>query len=354
MYRYTRVPIQDIDFKIQETLDVALTEPGAFAYNIYMIQTPPRLSTMRTMVGSLFLYKDVNFMKDLKKHLSLTEQVALMVSRGLIVADTSEAQNLLFHVNYYRLSGYLHGFKQPDGVNYIPQTTLAQIQTLYDFDRKFTRILMFAMEDIEETFKTRLSYALTSAFPDDPLIYLNPEIYRDKEDFERFKRHFQEEFKNNKKLPFIKHHIQEYDGQLPMWVAVEILTMGNLSALYRNLLPKYQKKLAHYYYTGPEQLENWIKNLTYTRNHLAHYMRIYDFNFGRSPKQCSHHHLYKKASNRIFDQIYIMSFMYSTPSEWNNYVLPEISALLENYSEYVHLPALGFPDNWQEILTIRQ
>lgn len=115
-------------------------------------------------------------MKDLKKHLSLSEQVALMVSRGLIVADTSEAQNLLFHVNYYRLSGYLHGFKQPDGVNYIPQTTLAQIQTLYDFDRKFTRILMFAMEDIEETFKTRLSYALTSAFPDDPLVYLNPEI----------------------------------------------------------------------------------------------------------------------------------------------------------------------------------
>ena len=51
MYCYTKAQIQDIDFKIQETLDVALTKPGAFAYNIYMIQTPPRLSTMRTMAG---------------------------------------------------------------------------------------------------------------------------------------------------------------------------------------------------------------------------------------------------------------------------------------------------------------
>ncbi len=57
VYRYTRAPIQDIDFKIQETLDVALTKPGAFAYNVYMIQTPPRLSTMRTMAGSFFVYE---------------------------------------------------------------------------------------------------------------------------------------------------------------------------------------------------------------------------------------------------------------------------------------------------------
>ena len=291
-------------------------------------------------------------MKELKKHVSLSDQVQLLVSRGLVVSDFEEAEKFLFHVNYYRLSGYLYSFKQPDGVNYFPQTTLEQIQTLYDFDRKFTRILMFALEDIEETFKTRLSYALTSAFPENPLVYLSSEIYRDFKDFERFEHHFHAELHNNRNLPFIKHHIQDYSGQLPMWVAVEILTMGNLSALYKNLLPAYQKKIAQYYETGTEQLKSWITNLTYTRNHLAHYMRIYDFNFGRTPKQCKKHHLYKQSSGRIFDQIYIMSFMYSTPSEWNSYVIPEMAALFENYSEYVHLSALGFPDNWQEILKL--
>jgi len=49
-------------------------------------------------------------MKELKKHLSLTEQVALLESRGLVIADKQAAEELLYHVNYYRLSGYLHGF----------------------------------------------------------------------------------------------------------------------------------------------------------------------------------------------------------------------------------------------------
>lgn len=291
-------------------------------------------------------------MKELKKHLSLTEQVQLLESRGLVIADKEEAEKLLYHVNYYRLSGYLHGFKQGDRINYLPGTTLEQIKTLYNFDRRLTRILMFALEDIEETLKTRLSYALTSAFPDNPLIYLDGSIYRNQSDFLKFTSLFYHEFKNNRKLPFIKHHIEEYGGNLPMWVAVEILTMGNISAIYENLQAPYQKTLAHSYQTGSVQLGSWIENLTYTRNHLAHYMRIYDFNFGRTPVQCKRHHKYKETSGRIFDQIYIMSFLYSTPDEWNYYILPEIGALLEEYSEYVHLEALGFPENWLEILRV--
>lgn len=291
-------------------------------------------------------------MKELKKHLSLTEQVSLLESRGLIITDKEEAEKLLYHVNYYRLSGYLHGFKQDDGIHYLPGTTLAQIKALYDFDRKLTRILMFALEDIEETLKTRLSYALTSAFPENPLIYLDSSIYRNHSDFLKFSSLFYHEFKNSRNLPFIKHHMQEYDGNLPMWVAVEILTMGNISAIYENLQTPYQKRLARSYQTGPAQLGSWIKNITYTRNHLAHYMRIYNFNFGRTPIQCKKHHKYKEASGKIFDQIYIMAFLYSTPTEWNNYVLSEIEALLEDYSEYVHLSALGFPPNWKELLNI--
>lgn len=159
-------------------------------------------------------------MKELKKHLSLAEQVALLESRGLVIADKQAAEELLYHVNYYRLSGYLHGFKQEDKAHYLSGTTLEQIKALYDFDRKLTRILMFALEDIEETLKTRLSYSLTSAFPENPLIYLDSSLYRNQSDFLKFSSLFYHELRNNRNLPFIKHHIEEYDGNLPMWVAV--------------------------------------------------------------------------------------------------------------------------------------
>ncbi len=290
--------------------------------------------------------------QQLKPHRSLQEQVEILRSRGLQIDDVASAEQLLFNVNYYRITGYLHAFKIKGTDQYMPGTTLAKIKSLYDFDRKFTRILMYALEDIEETLKTRISYTLTSTFPDDSLIYLNSEIYRRYDEYARFVAHFNREVQNNRNLPFIKHHIEKYDGKLPCWVAVEVMTMGNLHGIYKNLLAPLQKKIAKTYNTGPNQLSSWIQNLTFTRNHLAHYMRIYDFNFGRTPVQCNRHHQYKKASGYIFDQIYIMSFLHSSPEEWNNYILPEMGKLLNEYSKDVQLDHLGFPENWTDILRI--
>ena len=187
---------------------------------------------------------------------------------------------------------------------------------------------MFALEDIEETLKTRLSYTITSEHTDDPLIYLKPTIYREYAPYIKFQWHFYKEVDNNAKLPFVKHHIDNYGGKLPMWVAVELFTMGNIHSVYNNLTTKYQKAHAKTYNTGPNQLKNWIENLTYTRNHLAHYMRIYNFNFGRTPAKCTNHQIDYQKTNMIFDQICAISYMYSDVKEWNNYILTEIERII--------------------------
>ena len=291
-------------------------------------------------------------MKSLKTHASLDEQVALLNKRGLVIGDREQAKRMLSDVNYYRFSGYLFGFKDTGHDTYMSGTTIEKVKRIYDFDRKFTRILMYSLEDIEETLKTRLSYAVTSANPSDPLIYVKPTIYREYDPYLKFLHRFYSAVEHNKSLPFVKHHIKHYRSQLPMWVAVELFTMGNLHAVYDNLLAAYQKEIAKTYGTSPKYLSNWIKNLTYTRNHLAHYMRIYDFNFGRTPVQSRKHHVYKTTSNMIFDQIYIMSFMYSDPKDWNEYVLPEIEKLLNEYHEVIPLSTLGFPADWKTILNL--
>lgn len=289
-------------------------------------------------------------MKELKKHASLSEQVALLDNRGLLIDDKKAVEAVLANVNYYRLSGYLHDFKAQDKNRYIEGLTWTRLKRIYDFDRKFTRILMYALEDIEETFKTRLSYCLTSAFPDDPLIYLDSSIYRDIDQFNKFEKLFNREKKKNSNLPFVKHHYNEYEGKLPMWVAVELFTMGNLQAVYNNLISRFQKALAKSYNTGPNQLSSWLENLTYVRNHLAHYMRIYNFNFGRTPANCDKHPRNFTPSHMIFDQIFVMACMYSDPDEWNSYVLPEIKNLLDEYSADIVLSDIGFPENWEAIL----
>lgn len=300
------------------------------------------------MAGSSFLGRKK--VKPLKKHLSISEQVELMKSRGLIIRDDSAAQAALAHINYYRLSGYLHSFKVKGSDHYAAGLTWERLQRIYDFDRKFTQILMFALEDIEETLKTRFSYILSSEYPEEPLIYLDTSIYRDQNAYQRFVRHFEREIQNNRKLPFVKHHIENYDTKFPIWVAVELFTMGNLHAVYDNLVTPLQKKIARSFQTGPVQLASWIENLTYTRNHLAHFMRIYKFNFGRTFVECKYHPFPAVHTHMIFDQIFIMKCLYSTPQEWNAYVLPQLQALFEDYQLEVQLMDLGFPENWESVI----
>ena len=289
-------------------------------------------------------------MKDLKKHASFDEQISLLKSRGLTISDENQAKYILSCIYYYRFSGYLFGFRDKSTGMYPQNLTFAQVKRIYDFDRRLTKTLLFALEDIEETLKTRLSYTITSSYPEDPLIYLNAAIYRNRNSFIDFQSRFYSAVEKNKGLPFVKHHIEQYGGDLPMWVAVELFTMGNLHAVYDNLIGPLQKKIAKQYNTGPIQLRNWILNLMYTRNHLAHNMRIYDYDFARSPMQCKNHPFPCEKTNRIFDQVFIMCVMYSDHEEWTNYIVPELSALFEEYSDVIQLQNIGFPENWKDIL----
>ena len=53
----------------------------------------------------------------------------------------------------------------------------------------------------------------------------------------------------------------------------------------------------------------------------------------------------------IFDQICVMANMYSDAEEWQNYILPEIRAVLEEYQDVIALESIGFSENWEEILS---
>lgn len=46
-----------------------------------------------------------------------------------------------------------------------------------------------------------------------------------------------------------------------------------------------------------------------------------------------------------------MSCMYSDLNEWNNYIVIEMHALFDEYSNDVELSDLGFPKNWENLLT---
>lgn len=95
----------------------------------------------------------------------MPEQVQRLIDHGLKISDKREAEKLLASVNYYRLTGYLHDFKLPQSDKYREEITFDRLKSIYSFDKKFSRILMYALEDIEESLKAHISYCLTSHFP---------------------------------------------------------------------------------------------------------------------------------------------------------------------------------------------
>ncbi|SDK36313.1 Abi-like protein [Actinopolyspora mzabensis] len=112
-----------------------------------------------------------------KPHLGMHEQVQLLSTRGLIIADSEYAQHLLRTVGYYRLSGYWYPYRQPDpnGVgrmdDFVPGTRLDQVVGLYDFDRRLRLHLLDALERIEIAVRVQVGHVLGRR---DPFAHLDP------------------------------------------------------------------------------------------------------------------------------------------------------------------------------------
>lgn len=104
------------------------------------------------------------------------QQIQLLEKRSLIIADKEKALNILSCLNYYTLTGYLHDFKL-DEENYKKGTTFEKIYNILAFDRRLRNILMYDLEIIENTIKTKISYNFAHRFG--PNAYLEANSFKD-------------------------------------------------------------------------------------------------------------------------------------------------------------------------------
>nr|DAH37242.1 MAG TPA: Abi-like protein [Caudoviricetes sp.] len=287
----------------------------------------------------------------LKEPKTYTEQLEILKSRGLIVLNEKEALNKLSTMNYYSISGYLHSFKI-DKNRYQEDITFEHIIKIMQCDRRIKSVIMYALDLIENSLKTKLAYVL--AHETGALGYLNERYFKNATEHDIFKVKFMDNINRNRKLPFVKHHYQNYGGKFPVWVATELISMGMLCNLYKNLNTPLQKTIASEYNTGVDQLISWIENVTYLRNHVAHNRRLYSFSLQKFPRKCNKNFendfFY---TNKVFDEIYIMKFLISDKHEWNDYVVLNFSQIFENYKDYIDLKEYGFTKKWDKLLKIK-
>lgn len=222
-------------------------------------------------------------MKYTKPALSFSEQAKLLISRGLIVGDSSELEKYLRQVNYYRLSGYWYNFKTFDPETgyeaFKPGTTFQLIRDRYEFDRQLRLLLMDAIERIEvAVFRTRLVEVHTAQYG--PFGYTLLENYNPKfarTDFDQLLSDILEDEKRSYE-EFIRRYRSKYISEeyLPLWMVTDLMSFGQLLTLYRNQHLSIKQTISREFNLFPVVLDSWLLTLNTIRNSCAHHSRIWN------------------------------------------------------------------------------
>ncbi len=300
---------------------------------------------MLKSAGFLFI------MKYTKPPLSISDQIKLVKSRGLIISDHHKAERHLSNISYYRLSAYMYPFKNLETNEFINKITLDEIIDLYFFDKELRLLVFDAVETIEVSFRSQLIYY--------PSIKKGAFWFEDKSNFRnenRWLKHIKEldEKVYHSDETFIKHFLNKYDDETPpAWMTFEVLSFGLLSKFYQNLKDSlnFKKEISrHFGVSQPIVFQSWMRSINYVRNICAHHSRLW--NKVLTNKSLIPHNppavwiSEKKPDNsKIYYFLCCLVYLLKQVKPDTDFV-QKIESLFAKYPQ-VSKEAMGFPENWK-------
>jgi abortive infection bacteriophage resistance protein len=299
-------------------------------------------------------------MRDVKPSKDYDEQIEILRSRGCLVESSEECQQQLARINYYRLSAYFlpYTIGNKENEKYAPKTSMRVVIENYEFDRKMRNILSLALEEVEIGLRSTIAYFHAQKYG--ALGYMDPDTHttehsKRKKQYNHaaFLKLFWGQISSNGSL-VTKHHMKEYGGNFPIWVAVEFFTFGMLSRFFSDMKPADRKKFVRGSFgtNDADEIESALRCCTDLRNICAHYGRLYYRVFSAIPKGVSvpSKDDDKYAQRRLFSQILAIRRLYVDPIKWNSEVVEQIKALVDTYGDSIYLHHIGFPQEWESLL----
>lgn len=217
----------------------------------------------------------------MKTATTLDEQIAILVSRGLIINDKQKAKEVLLDIGFYRLGLYTYAFEEsfPKLENRTHElradTNLNDVLTLYYFDYDLRKILMNYLNRIEVNIRTYITYVCSIKYKSNNTWFVDSNILKadyvsafDKEVYNRLRRN-----------PIITRHHAKYPLQeyAPAWKTLEFMTLGSIVILMDSLLNQTLKReIANYYGCTLTHFFNYLRTIRKLRNDCAHGACIYN------------------------------------------------------------------------------
>lgn len=249
----------------------------------------------------------------MKEFKTYQEQIEILKSRGIVISKEEFALEKLQEDNYYNI---INGYKDLfiDSNQYIQGTTFEEIYSLFEFDRNLKSILLKNILIVENILRTLIAYNFSLKYGNDNYLKIDnfetlknsgckKEKYQERiEQIQKLICNMQLDIANNiKKKPYINHYILNY-GFVPLWVLVNAISLGRLSQFYSLMDQSVRINVSKKWNVKENELNQFIKNLSYFRNLCAHDERVYSATINQPIPDTIYHYklnLKKKDNNFI-------------------------------------------------------
>ncbi len=286
-----------------------------------------------------------------KPYSSSEELVKLLAFRGLQISNRQKAEQYLDNIGYYRLSAYMYPLLQMPKENhqYKRGASFEKVMMLYCFDKKL-RLLMFnEIEKIEIAIR-RAVMQIPAEMTGNPFWLTDSSNFLDAGKFNDTLQAISSEYRKSKE-EFIQHYKRTYSNPYPpAWILGELLTIGNVNAIYRNLKQnRIRKRIAKRFGLPINVFESWLTVIAVTRNACGHHARVWNKQNAIPPavptNPIGSWITLPTDTKRAYFDLCIIKYFIDIISP-NNDMLAKLRWLFVDFPE-IDLKALGFPQGWE-------
>lgn len=304
---------------------------------------------------------------------SYNSQLRLLRQRGLTITNGSRAKRILERENYYNLiNGYKDLFLQPNVPNetYKVGANFFEIYALYLFDRKLRNIFLKQILKFENHIKSVIAYEFSRQYGHDNYLKIanfnlgpnNKQLPDVSDLIASIQKDIARQITKNSS---VKHYMEEY-GYVPMWVLVNVLTLGTVSRFFLLMKIQDRQAVAREFGILEDQMISYLGFIALIRNLCAHDERLYSYRTKRSIKDNNIHvnlaipqnnTRYVNGKNDIFAVLIVLKIVLERKDL--NQLVTELNEELDKLSRQLTtisindvLLEMGFPTNWSNIRNI--
>lgn len=289
-----------------------------------------------------------------KKPKTIQEQIDLLKSRDMSFRNEDLAPYFLANISYYRLKGYWWEM-QVDKVDhkFRDGSFFEDVIYLYNFDRNFRLVVFNAIERIEIALRTKMIYHFSLSYGAE--WYLNSFLFTNKKYFSDFQSKIHSELLDSSEEFIVKHYQNHPNTDPESWKALEVLSLGALSKLYRNLnhqLPEKSTIAKEFGLFNQRYLSSWLTTITLIRNIIAHHGRLWNrviinkYDWPPKTKKPILSYMPDGYQRRkIFPILSAIIYLSNFISSGHD-IKTELLSLFAEY-KFVPLYKIGFPKGWE-------